>query len=71
MGVLVQLKNTAYLRIALLPTMPLIAMRALLALDFSCGKLEQAQSNAIFFVSCHINHTQMQIEISSTVARLT
>ncbi|KAL4071675.1 hypothetical protein V8B97DRAFT_2023804 [Scleroderma yunnanense] len=49
MGVLVQFKNTAYLRIALFPIMPWIALRALLALDLSCGQLERAQSNAIFF----------------------
>ncbi|KAI6147993.1 membrane bound O-acyl transferase family-domain-containing protein [Pisolithus tinctorius] len=48
MGALVQLKNTALLRIALLPVVLWLAWRAVSALDFSCGNHEKAQANAIF-----------------------
>ncbi|KAL4071676.1 hypothetical protein V8B97DRAFT_2023805 [Scleroderma yunnanense] len=47
-AVLVQFRNTAYLRIALLPIMPLIVLRAFLAIDLSCGLYERAQVNGIF-----------------------
>ncbi|KAI6014171.1 hypothetical protein EDC04DRAFT_3145164 [Pisolithus marmoratus] len=48
MGVLVQLRNTALLRIALLPIIPWLAWRAASLLDFSCGDQEKAQANALF-----------------------
>ncbi|KAI6014179.1 membrane bound O-acyl transferase family-domain-containing protein [Pisolithus marmoratus] len=48
MGALVQLRNTALLRIALLPIVPRLAWRAALGLDLSCGNHEKAQANAIF-----------------------
>ncbi|KIK18576.1 hypothetical protein PISMIDRAFT_180257 [Pisolithus microcarpus 441] len=48
MGTLVQLKNTALFRVALLPIVPWLAWRAVSALDLSCGIHEKAQANAIF-----------------------
>ncbi|KAI6003208.1 membrane bound O-acyl transferase family-domain-containing protein [Pisolithus orientalis] len=55
MGALVQLKNTALLRIALLPVVLWLAWRAVSALDFSCGNHEKAQANAIFVNSTFRN----------------
>ncbi|KAL4071669.1 hypothetical protein V8B97DRAFT_419707 [Scleroderma yunnanense] len=48
MGVLVQLKNTTLLRIALLPVIPWVISRAVLALDFSCGQQDEGPKNAAF-----------------------
>ncbi|KAI6113911.1 hypothetical protein EDD16DRAFT_1119137 [Pisolithus croceorrhizus] len=48
MGVLVQLRNTALLRVALLPIVPWLAWRAFSLFDFSCGDHEKAQANALF-----------------------
>ncbi|KAI5984675.1 hypothetical protein EDD15DRAFT_2375114 [Pisolithus albus] len=48
MGVLVQLRNTALLRIALLPIIPWLAWRAFSLFDFSCGDHEKAQGNSLF-----------------------
>ncbi|KAI6014169.1 hypothetical protein EDC04DRAFT_673610 [Pisolithus marmoratus] len=48
MGVLVQLRNTALLRIALLPIIPWLAWRGFSLFDFSCGNHEKAQANALF-----------------------
>ncbi|KAL4077579.1 hypothetical protein J3A83DRAFT_4214742 [Scleroderma citrinum] len=49
MGVLVQLKNTALLRIALLLLILWVILRALLALDFSCGQQDEGLKDAVFF----------------------
>ena len=51
MGVLVQLKHTALFRIALLPVILWVVLRAHLALDLSCGQLDQVPKNAAFSVS--------------------
>ncbi|KAL4077575.1 hypothetical protein J3A83DRAFT_4368911 [Scleroderma citrinum] len=48
MGVLVQLKGTALLRIALLPLISWVVLQAVLGLDFSCGKEEEGPKNAAF-----------------------
>ena len=51
-GVLVQLKHTVLLRIALPPLMLCVILRALSVLDFSCGQQDQSHHIAVFFVSC-------------------
>ena len=49
MGVLVQLKHTALLRIALPPLILWVILRALSVLDFSCGQQDHI---IVLFVSC-------------------
>lgn len=48
-GVLVQLKHTAFLRIALLSLMLLAISHALSVLDFSCGQQDYSHKNGILF----------------------
>jgi len=50
MGVLVQLKHTAFLRIALLSLMLWAISHALSMLDFSCGQQDYGHKNGILFV---------------------
>jgi len=57
MGVLVQLKHTTLLRISVLPVILWAILRALSALDFSCGQQDQGPKNAAFFVSC-VSYTE-------------
>ncbi|KAG6329687.1 hypothetical protein ID866_9401 [Astraeus odoratus] len=48
-AVLVQLKNTTLLRVALLPFLPWLVFRAVSTLDFSCGLQTQVHLNPGFF----------------------